>query len=246
MCTCMHFKVFAVLDSMFIAKYRMQWGILLTNFYCVSLFPFTECPIRGIDLAFVFDSSGSVGRTNFELERQFAIQVTNTFNIGPEQTRIANIAYSGFARVSFFLDTFANRSTVTDALRQVEYFNIEVPPGSRRGTNTADALTRLRNEVFTEERGAREGRFGIPRVAVVITDGRSNVNQSETIPSAQRLHNDSVIVFGVGVGRRINMNELQAIASAPQYMVLLNSFNAIEFATLQRTISAEACIGELL
>ena len=180
------------------------------------------------------------------MERQFAIQVTNTFNVGPEQTRIANIAYSGLARVSFFLDTFANRSTVTDALRQVEYFNIEMPPGSRRGTNTADALTRLRNEVFTEERGAREGRFGIPRVAVVITDGQSNVNQSETIPSAQRLHNDSVIVFGVGVGNRINMNELQAIASAPQFMVLLKSFDAIEFATLQRTISAEACIGELL
>ena len=181
---------------------------------------------------------------NFEREREFAVQVTNTFTVGPDDTRVANIVYSGLVRTSFFFDTFENRSDVTDALSQVEYFSVDVPPGSRRGTNTAGALTRLRNEIFTEARGAREKRFGIPRVAVVITDGRSNVNQSETIPSARRLHNDSVIVFGVGVGNNINLNEVRAIASAPEFVLLLSSFNAMEFANLQRTISAEACIGE--
>lgn len=192
----------------------------------------------------MFDSSGSVGRSNFQRELDFAIQVTETFNVGPDETRIASIAYSGFARIPFFFDTFTNRTDVTDALGEIEYMNVEVPPGSRRGTNTADALTRLRNEVFSEMGGAREQRFAIPRVAVVITDGQSNVNASETIPSAERLHNDSVVVFGVGVGNRINMEELRAIASDDDFMVLLDSFNLQELANLQRTISAEACIGE--
>lgn len=217
-----------------------------TFLYLLLLFPpvYTECPIRGLDLAFVFDSSGSVGLANFNKERLFAIRVVETFRVGLNDTRIATIAYSGEARISFFLDTFTNRSFVINALEEVEYFNVAVPPGSNRGTNTAEALTTLRNEIFTEENGARAAQFGIPRIAVVITDGRSNVDSSETIPSAQRLHDDGVIVFGVGVGSRINVDELRAIGSSQDFTVLLSSFDATEFATLQRTISAEACIGE--
>ena len=172
------------------------------------------------------------------------MEVTNTFTIGPDDTRVANIAYSGFARISFFFNTTRNRSEVVEALSQVQYFNIENPPGSGYGTNTAEALTLLRTKVFTEEAGAREKRFGIPRVAVVITDGQSNVNREETIPSAQRLRDDGVLVFGVGVGNNINLDEVRAISSGPDFMVLLNSFGATDFATLQRIISAQACIGE--
>lgn len=212
----------------------------------MCVFLCTECRIQGIDLAFVFDSSGSVGRANYERERQFAIQVTETFNIGPNQTRIANVAYSGVVRTSFLFNTFTNRSSVVNALGEVEYFSIEVPPNSNRATNTAGALMRLRDEIFTVENGARETRFGIPRIAVVITDGQSNVNPTETIPSAQRLHANNVTVFGVGVGSNINLAEVNAISSSPNFTLLLNSFSVTDFTTLQRIISAEACIGEHL
>lgn len=195
-------------------------------------------------MAFIFDSSGSVGITNFERERQFAIQVTETFRVGSNDTRIANIVYSGEVRTSFFFDTFTNRSSTVQALGEVEYFAVSNPPNTNFGTNTAGALTTLRDEIFTVENGAREARFGIPRIAVVITDGRSNVNPSETIPAAQRLHDDGVIVFGVGVGDRLNLAELNAIASSPNFRVLLDSFSVTEFTTLQRTISSEACIGK--
>ena len=194
-------------------------------------------------MAFVFDSSGSVGETNFEREKQFAVDVTKTFTIGPSDTRIATIAFSGFAEISFFFDTHQNKSAVINALEEVEYFDVRVPPNFV-STYTADALTRLRNEVFTVQGGARERRFGIPRVAVVITDGRSNINQSLTIPSAQALHDDNVVVFAVGIGEKLNMEELEAIGSDPKFVILLSSFDIMEFASLQRTISAEACVGE--
>ena len=179
----------------------------------------------------MFDSSGSVGERNFEREKQFAVDVVNTFTIGPSDTRIANIAFSGFANISFSFDTHQNKTAVTDALRQVEYFDVRIPPHGV-STYTADALTRLRNEVFTVQGGARERGFGIPRVAVIITDGRSNINQSLTIPSAQDLHDDNVIVFAVGIGNNLNIDELDAIGSDPKFVILLSSFDVTEFAIL--------------
>lgn len=186
----------------------------------------------------MFDSSGSVGRTNFELEKDFAINVTRTFSIGPLDTQIAAVTYSRFATISFFLNTFDNQSSVTAALRQIQYL--------QTSTNTADALIRTRQEIFNVSNGARDVSLGYPRVAVVVTDGRSNVNPSLTIPSAEALHEDGVTVFAVGVGRNINKDELNGIASSERFVIQLSEFNLMEFSGLQRRISAEACISKLI
>ena len=203
---------------------------------------YVECPARGIDLNFVFDSSGSVGEQNFELEKNFAIDVARTFSIGPLDTQIAAIAYSGFARISFFLDSFNNLSSIIGALNAIEYFDL--PGNGRPSTNTADALIRTRQEIFTPSGGARDTALGYPRVTVVVTDGRSNVNRSLTVPSAEALHDDGVTVFAVGVGRNIDMDELNSIASSDNFVILLSQFNLMEFVGLQRRISAEACISK--
>ena len=203
---------------------------------------YVECPARGIDLSFVFDSSGSVGEQNFELEKNFAIDVARTFSIGPLDTQIAAIAYSGFARISFFLDSFNNLSSVIGALGAIEYFDL--PGNGQPSTNTADALIRTRQEIFTPSGGARDAALGYPRVTVVVTDGRSNVNRSLTVPSAEALHDNGVTVFAVGVGRNIDMDELNSIASSDNFIILLSRFNLMEFVGLQRRISAEACISK--
>jgi hypothetical protein len=116
--------------------------------------------------------------------------------------------------------------------------------GRRTSTNTADALIRLRTEVFTLEGGARAADVAIPRVAVVITDGRSNVNSSLTIPSALALRDMGATVYSVGVGYSINMDELLAIASSPDNVQLLDGFEAMEFDGLRSRITSDACLGE--
>ena len=164
------------------------------------------------------------------------------FTTGPENTQISAIAYSGFARISFLLDDFDNQSVIAQSLRDIEYFDF--PGQSRPSTNTAQALERLRNEVFTPNGGVRNILFGIPRVAVVLTDGRSNVNSSQTIPNAQALHADGVTVFAVGVGNRVSQNEINGIASSPEFVINIDAFDVTEFIGLERRISAEACVGE--
>lgn len=177
------------------------------------------------------------------MEKDFAINVAQTFSIGPSQTQIAAIVFSGFASISFFLNTYNNQSSIIRALRDIEYFDITV--GRRRvSTNTADALIRTEQEIFTRSGGARDTTLGYPRVAVVVTDGRSNINSSLTIPSAEALHRAGVTVFAIGVGGNINMNELNGIASSESFVILLSKFNLMEFVGLQRRISVEACMGK--
>lgn len=116
--------------------------------------------------------------------------------------------------------------------------------GRRTSTNTADALTRLRTEVFVPEGGARAADIAIPRVAVVITDGRSNINASLTVSTALAVREEGVTVYSVGVGRNIDMDELNAIASSPNNVRLLRRFDVTEFDGLRSRITAEACTGK--
>ena len=113
-------------------------------------------------------------------------------------------------------------------------------------TNTADGLTQLRTNVFITENGARTSDVAIPRVAVVITDGQSNVNPDQTIPAARALREDGVTVYSVGVGGRINLVELKEIASSPENVMLLNGFDVTEFDGLRSRITADACIGKYI
>ncbi len=87
--------------------------------------------------------------------------------------------------------------------------------------------------------------MAIPRVAVVITDGQSNVNRSLTIPSALALRESGATVYSIGVGSMIDMDELVAIASSPRNVRLLQGFDVTEFSGLRSRITTEACLGKL-
>ncbi len=110
-------------------------------------------------------------------------------------------------------------------------------------TNTADALFKIKNEILVFQNGARQF---IPKIALVITDGRSNVNSASTIPNAMTLRNTGATVFAVGVGGRIDTDELLAIASSPNNMRLLNGFDPTEFDALANLITIETCRGKII
>ena len=71
--------------------------------------------------------------------------------------------------------------------------------------------------------GARSALQGIPKVAVLLTDGRSNLYRIDEV--APLLRNSGVQVYTVGIGN-IYVPELQFIASDPDnlHVFLLNSY----------------------
>ena len=198
--------------------------------------------MRGIDLVFVFDSSGSVGEENFVIEKEFAANITSVFTIGLGGTQVGAVAFSGMTYFVLPLNTHFSSSSLRDSLTAIEYNN---SPATGSSTNTSGALRTVRKELFTEEGGARSLDQAFPRVVVVITDGKSNIDSSLTLPSAATLHGDGVIVFAVGIGKKsIHQQELEGIASRPDMASTISGFNTVELKGLQTRLSYETCRGE--
>lgn len=188
-----------------------------------------------LDLLFLLDQSGSVGQRNHDLALDFMEEVVNFFDVGPDQTRVGVFTFSTGARIDFDLDRHLTTRRVTRAIDNIRY---------RGGwTHTALALN-LATQAFNNPSfsGARRPQDGIPRVVVLITDGRSNT-YSISRP-ARDLLASGVTVYSIGVGN-VDVNELRFIASNPdsEHVFLLRSFN--DAAAFVQLLSGTTCDSKL-
>lgn len=184
---------------------------------------------RGVDLAFVLDTSSSVGSTNFYKMKQFAMDVVRQFDIASNQTRVSVISYSTSIYTEFFLNRYTNKASVLSHINNMRYRS--------GGTNTHLALAHLYDQIFTPVRGARDST--VPKFTIFLTDGAS-ANPPMTIVEADKVHAKGIIMFAVGIAGAV-MKELKAIASEPEclYMLMLENFNDMD--SLKDSILKSAC-----
>ena len=162
------------------------------------------------------------------------INIVNSLTIGPEKTRVAVVRFSSSATLLFNLNTYTQKSTLVQAIRGISY--------TRGGTNTAEALALLRTTVFSEVLGVRSD-FEATKVAIVITDGRSN-NAAETKTQADLLRADaSFIIYAIGVGSGIGVTELNNIAGGSNIVIQLQDFRVGELQRLEERIVDDACLS---
>lgn len=76
-------------------------------------------------------------------------------------------------------------------------------------TRTGAAIQHVANEAFSELRGARPIGSGVPRIVIVITDGRS---QDDVILPVQNAKLKQIQFFAVGVTNHALNDELEAIS----------------------------------
>ena len=188
-------------------------------------------------MVFVMDESGSVTPRNFEKLKQLAIDITDSFEIGPDRTRVAWISFATFARVVFNLTAYSTKETLHNAIRGIAY--------GGGGTAIGRALETLRTEGFI---GGRDS-FDMPEVAIVVTDGQRNTG-IDTSTAADNLRRErNVNVLAVGVGGAVEADELAIIASAGIYntqnnTLLIDGFIDSQLNTLQQLIRARTCFGK--
>lgn len=187
---------------------------------------------------FILDSSGSIGTTNFQKIRNFVNTVIDDLEIGPTRSQVGVIVFSSTAFVSFNLTTYSDKETLTSAVNDTVTI-----PYIGGGTHTEDALYLLIRQGFT---GARPKVEGVPRVAIVVTDGMSN-EPAKTVVAAQALREvDSITTYAVGIGNA-NIDELNIIASERNGQNLtryIKSFDLRELERLQEDLKQQACFGE--
>ena len=153
-----------------------------------------------LDVVFILSGSRSIG---FEQFKQLQIFVVSVLNSLPRTgTHVGVVLFSETATSYFFPNWQQDLDRVARYLSAYHY--------SDSVANTAAGLDYARTQLFSRDRS------GVPEVAIVVTDGKSNVDTERTIPSARALHNSGVRIISVGVGTSINETEIKGISSPPQ------------------------------
>ncbi|XP_067904733.1 matrilin-4 [Heterodontus francisci] len=190
-----------------------------------------RCTTGPIDLLFIIDSSRSVRPFEFELMRDFVIDMVNFLNVGPNAGRIALIQYSSQIQNVFSFKTFQKKADMIKSIKEV------VPLA--QGTMTGLAIQYAMNIAFSEQEGARPLAQKIPRVAIIVTDGRPQDRVNEV---AARAREAGIEIYAVGV-QRAEMSSLRAMASLPheEHVFLVETFDLInQFAkTFQDKLCAQ-------
>ena len=181
---------------------------------------------------FVIDTSGSIGEDNFQLIREFTANLTAELICNSPRSAVGVILFNNTAHIEFNLQAHTNLSALLTAINQLPY--------NGGDTDTAEALTLLRSTAQNGELGLRNDSS---KVAIVITDGRSN-SQSTTSLAAVELHNSDIFdVYAVGIGGA-NQNELMRIASSPEFIFFSTSFSSASLQQIKDRILPQFCIGK--
>lgn len=186
------------------------------------------------------DSSASVQPTNFQLGLQFIIRVCEYFNIAyPHGTRVAVIRYNDVPTIMFHFNTYINKQDVLNAIGSIPY--------ESGLTRTDLALLEAHASLFgNPDHGVRPKELGVPRVLVLLTDGRANSGTASVIKPSELLREDGVNIFVIGIGQRLNKNELNIIASDPDAYHVVSSKSFAGVNALVGNIQESSCYGEAL
>uniref|UniRef100_A0A3Q3JN84 Collagen, type XII, alpha 1b n=1 Tax=Monopterus albus TaxID=43700 RepID=A0A3Q3JN84_MONAL len=179
------------------------------------------------DVVLLVDGSYSIGLANFAKVKAFLEVLVNTFDIGPSKVQISLVQYSRDPHPEFYLNTHHDLNAVVKAVRTFPYRG-----GS---TNTGKAMAYVRERIFHTARGARTN---VPRVTILITDGKSSDAFHEP---ATRLRNADVEIFAVGVKDAVR-SELEAIANTPveTHVYTVEDFDA--FQRISKELTQSICL----
>ncbi|XP_015805075.3 collagen alpha-6(VI) chain isoform X1 [Nothobranchius furzeri] len=169
------------------------------------------------DIVFLVDGSTSIGMDSFQEVRRFLRSIVSGLDIGPDNVRVGLAQYSDETYQEFLLKDHLDAQSLLAAVDSLPYRS--------GGTETGKAIDFLLSQYFTEEAGSRASQR-VPQIAVVITDGDS---ADDVDGPAQRLRQQGVIVFAIGVGQA-NMEELESIANRPpsRFLFTIDSYQALQ------------------
>ena len=182
---------------------------------------------------FVIDTSGSIGSSRFQLIREFTANITTELIRYSPRSSVGVILFANDSHVQFNLQTYTNLSSLLSAINNLPY-------NHGPSTDTDEALTLL---LSTAQNGVLGLRNDSIKVAVVITDGKSN-NHTATLSAAAALHASNIFdVYAVGVDGAY-LPELQGIASSPDFVSFTSSFNSTGLQLLQDSLIPQLCSGK--
>jgi von Willebrand factor type A domain len=190
--------------------------------YLLAVGTDVACP-RAADICLILDGSTSIvaaypGYDNWYVSiLGFAAQVINSFPISRNLTQVGVVQFSDRMLVPVRLNQYANALDLVNAVTSLDIIGGE--------TNIAAALDAGRN-MLTDPNQARRG---VPKIAILITDGAANREADRTLLSANQTKSAGIEIFTVGITTLVDVNQLRAIASPPvdSHFFYVSNYNQI-------------------
>lgn len=178
----------------------------------------------------ILDASTSVTPENWSKVLNATQQLIYSMNINGGYARVGIVTFGSEASVAFYLNSFNNNVDVLYNVSHIQY--------TYGQTNTAAALWLTRTKMFTRENGDRPY---VPNIAVIVTDGNSNLNVERTIPEANLARDVGIELFAIGIGFA-DTEELRAITGSEEKTYSVEKFDDLE--RLMGTIYIDFCPGK--
>ncbi|XP_029635543.1 collagen alpha-5(VI) chain isoform X1 [Octopus sinensis] len=167
----------------------------------------------------------------FKKQLAFVKYLTDNFDIGlgNNQIRVGVLSFSSWPSINIYLKESTDRESIQRKIEVIKHQQGDM-------TNTDAALNMLADTMFKPEYG---GRKNAEHLAILLTDGVS-YNPKATQAAAKRCHDANIKIIAIGIGDKINSEELRDIASEPKSRNFLFSadftaLNRIESDVIQRT-----------
>uniref|UniRef100_A0A8D0EZ13 Matrilin 2 n=1 Tax=Strix occidentalis caurina TaxID=311401 RepID=A0A8D0EZ13_STROC len=205
-------------------------SFLLLFAFCL---PENTCNNKRLDLVFIIDSSRSVSPYDFEKVKEFILTILQFLDISPDATHVGLIQYGSTVKHEFSLKTFRRKQDIERAVKRMMHL--------ATGTMTGLAIQYAVNIAFSESEGARPLKQNVPRIIMIVTDGRP---QDPVAEIATKARNSGILIFAIGVGR-VDMNTLKSIGSEPheEHVFLVANFSQIE--TLTSAFQTKLCVPHM-
>lgn len=192
-----------------------------------------------LDVMFVVDGSGSIDPTEFVTLTDAVKDYAGILAAGvpanpgppPEPALAAADLQAGIVQFS------TTASLELGLSGDLSVFNTTLDNLAQQGgqTNHAAAFTTAAAEL------AANGRAGAQQAIILVTDGTANEPAGLSNPilaainAANDAKNDGILIFAIGVGNALDLNDLSDYASGPEFAVHVSAFD--ELAALDTTIA---------
>ncbi|XP_052084839.1 collagen alpha-1(XII) chain-like [Mytilus californianus] len=186
------------------------------------------------DIVFLFDDSSSIPVADphgFHKMKDFMVAVVQSFsNFGPPNgVQVSVVLVAHTVRNYFYLNNFTHEA---DIVHNMKIF----PEIKGSATAIGEGLKFVREKSFLPKFGGE--RLCADKFLILLTDGKHNLGALPK-PQAEALKDEGVTIFVIGVGPKVLMSELLAIASKPEYVFNVTDFN--QLAAINDRIVDDAC-----
>ncbi|KAJ8300377.1 hypothetical protein KUTeg_021896 [Tegillarca granosa] len=176
------------------------------------------------ELIFLLDCSSSIGKYNFLYLTSFVKDIISNFEIGPDRVRVGVIPFTDGIEHSFGITTYSTKQETLNAIDLLQ---------PREGLTRTDLALKLMTNMLSASRP------GVRKLSIVITDGKSSEPDLTKI-AAKKAHNQSIEVFVVGVGKYVDIEELNVIASSEKHVLRANDYMSLR--SLKENLTKSTCL----